>query len=152
MQQKISLKNRALYYLARREHSRLELARKLARYAEEQDEVEILLDFLENAGFLSSERFTEALVRRRSPAYGNSRILAELHSHGVDPQLMAQTKTELAESEAARARIVWQKKFGLQEGLNQSTPEQRVKQFQFLARRGFSSNAIRAVLRGVLEE
>ena len=43
----LSLKARALRFLSMREHSRLELGRKLARHAEEGDDVEALLDFLE---------------------------------------------------------------------------------------------------------
>ena len=148
-QQKLSLKNRALHYLSLREHSRLELGRKLARYAQEEDDVEALLDFLEKAKFLSCERFSEALVRRRSESYGNSRILAELQTHGLDQELMAQTKAELADSEIARACAVWQKKFAHtqpDEATERLSPEQRAKQIRFLAQRGFSSNAIRAAI------
>lgn len=151
--QKLSLKNRALHYLSLREHSRLELGRKLARHAEEDDNVEALLDFLEKAKFLSCERFSEALVRRRSESYGNSRIMAELQTHGLDPQLLAQSKSELAESEVARACTVWQKKFGhhVSDEGEPITADQRAKQIRFLAQRGFSSNAIRAALRGKTE-
>lgn len=151
---KLSLKSRALHYLSLREHSRLELGRKLARYAQEEDDVEALLDFLEQARFLSCERFSEALVRRRSENYGNSRILAELQTHGLNPQLLAQSKAMLAESEVVRACRVWQKKFGSQVDENKAstTPEQRAKQIRFLAQRGFSSDAIRIALRGKLEE
>jgi len=152
-QSKLSLKNRALHYLSLREHSRLELRRKLARFAQEDDDVEALLDFLEKAKFLSCERFSEALVRRRSENYGNSRILAELQTHALDPQLLAQSKAILAESEVTRACKVWQKKFGsqLDESQGAITPEQRARQIRFLAQRGFSSNAIRIALSGKLE-
>lgn len=156
--QKLSLKNRALHYLSLREHSRLELGRKLARYAQEEDDVEALLDFLEKAKFLSSERFSESLVRRRSENYGNSRILAELQNHGLDPQLLAQSKAALAESEVTRACRVWQKKFGhqfdqhMEEEKVTMTPEERARQIRFLAQRGFSSDAIRIALRGKIKE
>jgi regulatory protein len=152
MQKKLSLKNRALHYLSLREHSRLELERKLARYAQEEDDVGALLDFLEKSKFLSCERFTEALVRRRAEHYGNNRIVAELQTHGLDPQLVAQRKAELAESELERATLVWQKKFGdqfaQQEGQEKVaiTIEQRAKQIRFLAQRGFSSETISKVI------
>ena len=42
-----SLKIRALGYLARREHSRLELEKKLAPYAPTPEELSYLLDSLE---------------------------------------------------------------------------------------------------------
>lgn len=146
--QKLTLKNRALHYLSLREHSRLELGRKLARHVEEGDDVDALLDFLEKNKFLSNERFSEALIRKRSESYGNNRIFAELQTHNLDPQVLAQSKVELVESEAARACAVWQKKFGHQVSEESNTPEQRAKQMRFLAQRGFSTSAIRIALRG----
>ena len=154
-QPKLSLKNRALNYLSLREHSRLELGRKLARYAEEGDDIEALLDFLEQKRFLSCERFSEALIRRRSDSYGNNRIMAELQTHQLDPELLAQTKVELAETEVARACAVWQKKFGSLKDLPEDgrfTQEQRAKQIRYLAQRGFSTRAIQTALKGRCDE
>ncbi len=74
----INLKNRALRYLSAREQSRLELSRKLSRYAQEGDDIAALLDTLEAAKLLSQSRFPESLIRRRAHRYGNSRILSEL--------------------------------------------------------------------------
>ncbi len=142
----ISLKARALRYLAAREHSRVELARKLARHAQEDDNIEALLDQLEALKFLSTGRFAEALVRRRSERFGNSRILQELQQHGVPAD--ATLKAQLAQDEAQRAQQVWQKKFTR---LPQDVQE-RGKQIRFLAQRGFSQSAISAVLRGRVEE
>ena len=154
-QQKLSLKNRALGYLALREYSRLELGRKLARYAEPDDDIEAVLDFMEKARFLSTERFSEALIRRRASSFGNSRIMAELRTHQLDPELLARSKAELTESEQARARAVWEKKFGSAGGAGSAVesgaptdPAQRAKQIRFLAQRGFSPEAIRAAMRG----
>ena len=53
----LSLKGRALRFLSMREHSRMELRRKLQRHAQEGDDVEALLDSLEQANWLSQERF-----------------------------------------------------------------------------------------------
>ncbi|GGI54141.1 recombination regulator RecX [Oxalicibacterium solurbis] len=144
----ISLKARALRYLSAREHSRLELGRKLARYAQEDDDVEALLDALEAAKLLSQERFSESLVRRRATHFGNSRILSELKSHGIAADAVAGIKANLEQDETTRAREVWRRKFG-------TLPEnadQRAKQMRFLMQRGFSSRAIRDVLRGVVDD
>ena len=89
----VSLKARALRYLSMREHSRQELARKLARYAQEDDDVNALLDALEAARFLSEERFSESLIRRRAARFGNSRILSELKSLGIDPSTLDDTES-----------------------------------------------------------
>lgn len=141
----MSLKARALKYLSAREHSRLELARKLARYAQESDDVEALLDALQAAQLLSQERFSESLVRRRSARFGNGRILAELQTHGVDPDTLAHLRHTLNGSEQERARIVWARKFGKAA----ADTAERARQMRFLQQRGFSTQAIRAVLRAV---
>jgi regulatory protein len=142
--QQLSLKARALKYLSTREHSRLELARKLSRYAEEGDDVEGLLDFLEKNNWLSQERFAESLVHRRAGRYGNARVLAELQQHGVDGEAFDELKSELKESETARARDVWRRKFNRVP----QDAEERSKQMRFLLQRGFSQSAVRAALKG----
>ena len=140
----LSLKGRALRYLSMREHSRLELGRKLARHAEEGDDVDALLDFLEKNNWLSQERFSESLIHRRSARFGNSRIMAELQSHGVKGEALQELKAGLADSETARACEVWQRKFGTVA----SDPAERNKQMRFLMQRGFSQRAVRAAMQG----
>lgn len=139
----VSLKARALRYLSAREHSRQELGRKLARYAQEGDDVEALLDTLEAAKFLSQSRFSESLVHRRSARFGNSRIMSELKSHGIDPDSLMDIKANLALDEVARARAVWERKFGTVA----TNAEDRAKQMRFLMQRGFSHRAIQAAMR-----
>lgn len=140
----LSLKGRALRYLSMREHSRLELARKLARYAQEGDDIDAVLDTLEAAKLLSETRFAESLVHRRAARFGNQRILTELQSHRLDEESLAGIRERLAGDEAARARAVWQRKFGTAP----ADAAERAKQMRFLQQRGFSHDAIRAALRG----
>jgi len=144
----LSLKGRALRYLSMREHSRLELGRKLSRYAEEGDDVEALLDFLEKNNWLSQERFSESLIHRRAARFGNSRIVAELQSHGVVGEALAELKLGLADSETARACEIWQRKFGTVA----ADPAERNKQMRFLMQRGFSQKAVRAALKGAPDD
>jgi regulatory protein len=139
----MSLKARALKYLAAREHSRLELARKLARHAQEGDDVEALLDWLEAAKFLSQSRFSESLVHRRASRFGNSRILSELQTHGIDGETLSDIKTSLSQDEASRACEVWRKRFGHPP----ADAAERAKQMRFLQQRGFSHRAIQAAMR-----
>ena len=145
--QQPSLKARALRFLSMREHSRLELGRKLARYAEEGDDVDALLDFLEKNDWLSQERFSESLIHRRSARFGTSRIVAELQSHGVNGEALQELKSGLAENETARACEVWRRKFGEVA----ADPAERNKQVRFLMQRGFSQRAVRAAIKGVDE-
>lgn len=144
----LSLKGRALRYLSMREHSRLELGRKLARYAEEGDDVNALLDFLEKNNWMSQQRFCESLLNRRSARFGNNRIMAELQSHGIGSDAISELKAGLADSEAARASEVWRRKFGAVA----ADAAERSKQMRFLLQRGFSQRAARMAMQGRDEE
>ena len=143
-----SLRARAVRYLSQREHSPLELRRKLLRYCEESDEVDALLASLEQAGLLSSERFAQSLIHRRQQRYGNLRIAQELNAHGLPGDVTATLRQSLKDSELARAHAAWARRF---EALPQDAAE-RARQARFLTQRGFSSDTVRAVLRGVAPE
>ncbi|UUZ52486.1 recombination regulator RecX [Massilia sp. H-1] len=144
----LSLKGRAALSVDARAQP-LELGRKLARYAEEGDDVAALLDFLEKNNWLSQERFSESLIHRRAAFFGNSRIVAELQSHGVaEAKRWPSSKPSLADSETARACDIWQRKFGTVA----TDPAERNKQMRFLMQRGFSQKAVRAALKGAPEE
>lgn len=132
-------------YLSRREHSRLELGRKLARYAADSDEVSAVLDSLEKDGWLSTDRFAKSLVHRLAPKQGTVRIVQELRQHGVDPSQLATLREELQSSELERANQVWLKRFGQ---LPEDTAA-RAKQIRFLMSRGFTHAVIRQVLSGI---
>lgn len=137
-----SLKMRAVGYLSRREHAREELSRKLAAYAEEGDDVEAVLDALEKEGWLSTERFAQSLVHRRSSRQGAARIVQELRQHGVDDNQVAELRDQLRATEYDRARDVWKKKFD-------AKPADRAayaKQVRFLASRGFAHDVIRRIV------
>ena len=182
----LSLKARALQWLAQREHSRVELRRKLLRLARQRAadrmaaaqadaeakakaeaeaaaspagpsvpgdretsaacepavEVEALLDWLQSKHFLCDARFVESRVNARAARYGNLRIRQELSQHGA--ALDAGTAELLKDSELARARAVWLRKYG--SSTAHSAPE-RARQMRFLAGRGFSADAIRRVVR-----
>jgi regulatory protein len=60
------LRARALRLLARREHSRAELRRKLGPHVEEGVDLEALLDDFTRRGWLSEERVAAALAQARA--------------------------------------------------------------------------------------
>lgn len=142
-----SLRGRALRLLASREHSRLELKRKLASHAESGEALEALLDELEKARLLANDRYAEQRVTVRGGRYGNARLAGELRSQGVDDATIANALAQ-AGDETERALAVWRKKFG---SLPQDAQE-RAKQARFLAGRGFGSPTIRRVLQGTWDD
>lgn len=157
-----SLRLRALQWLAQREHSRAELRQRLLRLlsaagksadraeedddpacaAEQQAEVEALLDWLAARNHLSDSRFVESRVHSRQSRYGNRRIEHELSRHGLS--LDDPAREALAGSELSRAQAVWQRRY--------TEPAQdaagRVRQMRFLLGRGFSPSVVQAVVRG----
>ena len=105
------LKGRALKMLARREHSRAELARKLADDATPED-LQAVLDQLERSGLLSDARFAESFVSSRAPRFGSAKLRHALRARGIADEIIAAALSAGAGSETARAREVWRRKFG----------------------------------------
>jgi regulatory protein len=137
-----SLKSRAIAALARRDYSRLELARKLSEHEPDEQVVASLLDELTQKGFLSDERFALATARRLSARYGRARVEQTLSGHHLDRSLIDQALTLATQehgSELRRAFEVWQKRFGQPPA---DLPE-KAKQFRFLTSRGFSPDVLR---------
>lgn len=137
-----SLRARALSLLARREHSRLELRRKLAPHAESPEQLDTVLDTLESQGLLSNERFADSVVNRRAARFGAARIRQELREHELPAELVSEHLAELDRSEYERARQVWARRFGRPPV---DLPD-RMRQARFLAARGFRADVVRRVL------
>lgn len=130
---------RALRYLARREHSRAELARKLAPHAESAQALELLLDALAAKKLLSDERYAEARAHQLARKYGAARIRQDLKAKGIDEDLVARVS---AEGEAARAASILARKYRAPA----TTREERARRMRFLQSRGFSHDTIRRVV------
>jgi regulatory protein len=143
----ITLRQRALAWLARREHSRAELARKLAAH-DEFGEAEELLSELQREGLLSDSRYAEVLAHARASRHGSLRLKADLRGKGVGEADAAQALAKARASDLATARAVWAKKFAGPPG----NAAERAKQTRFLAGRGFPLEVIRRVLGGCDDE
>lgn len=174
----LSLKGRGLALLAQRDHSRVELKRKLMPHARALVLAEIaaeaeakaqgeagsfvapvelapddqalpsaaervaeVLDWLQARDYLSDARFAESRMHARSAKFGNMRIRHELSQHGVT--LTPEAVQRLKESEFERARELQSRKFGRPP----ANANEHAKQSRFLAGRGFSTDAIRQVMR-----
>jgi regulatory protein len=142
-----TLRERALRLLARREHARVELSRKLAPHAESAEQLEALLDNLAERGLLSDVRYVEMRLNARRARFGNARLAYELRTQGVAAELVDEALAG-DEDELSRAHQVWQRKFGSQT----TDVTERARQMRFLINRGFSGETIRRVLRGDFED
>jgi regulatory protein len=131
-----------LRLLGQREHTRLELERKLARYEEEPGTLAQALDELQAKGYLDEQRAAESLVHRRAGRLGAARLRQEMQDRGLARELIEQALAGLKDSELTRAREVWRRRF---EALPIDAQE-RARQTRFLLTRGFSAEVVRRVM------
>ena len=138
-----NLRARALKLLARREHTRRELARKLAADADDPSAIERLLDELETRGWLSEARVAEQMIHTRRRRFGTRRIERDLRGKGVSEEAVAAALPQLREGELEAALGVWRRKFGkLPTG-----PAERARQIRFLQGRGFELEVIFKIIK-----
>ena len=137
-----SLKGRALRLLSQREHSRLELERKLSAHETEPGTLAKALDELQARGFISEERVVESVIHRRAAKLGTARVKQELQAIGLSPEAMGEALEQLRSTELERAREVWARKFGE----SATDPKERARQVRFLISRGFAAEVVRKVV------
>ncbi|WP_377159152.1 regulatory protein RecX [Roseateles sp. UC29_93] len=170
--QPLSLKARAIALLAQREHSAMELRRKLLRIARDRqaeaseaseprgdefadeagskgldDEVDAVLDWLKANAYLDESRFVESRIHVRSQRFGQRRIEQELAQHGL--ALDAEQRSTLVAGELDRACELLRHKFGDGPALDAAALAKRLR---FLIGRGFGSDLARRAVRRVAEE
>jgi regulatory protein len=133
------LKARALRLLARREHTRAELARKLAPHAASGETVEALLDGLVAQRLLSEARYAEERARVLARKFGAARIRHDLKSKGVASEIAERVS---AGDELGRAIAIVRRRYPAPA----DSWSERARRARFLERRGFSHATIRAAL------
>ena len=137
----VELRARALRLLARREHSRQELERKLAMHAESDGVLAGVLDALASRNQLSEERYAEERARQLARKYGAAKIRHDLKAKGVAAEIIGRLGSE---GEAERARAILERKYRAPA----TTREERARRARFLQSRGFSHQTIRGALGG----
>ena len=139
----LSLKARAIGMLARREHARAELGRKLATHARPDDDVESVLDLLEREGLLSDARYSEQMALRHRGRHGPSRLQQKLRGSGVSEAAMQPVVAAARAEEPTQAMAVLRRKFSAPPG----DSAEWARQARYLHNRGFGPDVIRQALR-----
>ncbi|MBU1223128.1 MAG: recombination regulator RecX [Gammaproteobacteria bacterium] len=138
------LRERALRLLARREHCRAEITRKLGAAGFAIEDIAPLLDEFEQKNWLSDQRFAESYVADHRARAGSVKLAYDLRQRGVRDDVIEAVLGDNRDSELDRAREVWNKKFG--------TPPvdaaEKAKQMRFLQSRGFTSETIKRAISG----
>ena len=144
----ILLKKRALYYLGKREYSRLELHKKIKAFAQELEletqDIKAILNDLEGNNWLSDQRFTEQFILSKKNKYGIDKIRYELKIRGVDDAIINSELVKIKSDNYSLAKKIWAKKF---DGAPKSL-EERNKQIRFLQGRGIDIELIHQILSG----
>ncbi|MFK3724721.1 recombination regulator RecX [Pseudomonas monteilii] len=142
----VAVRRTAMDLLARREHGRVELTRKLRQRGAPDELIEPALDRLAEEGLLSEARYLEHFISyRANGGYGPARIREDLGQRGLDRGDVEQALRDSGVDWAARLRDVWQRKFA---GERPTEPKRRAQQMRFLAYRGFSMDMIGRLLSG----
>ena len=144
-----SLYQKALQYLARREHTRSQLRQKLLRHAE-ADEVNETLDRLERDKVLSEERYLESYIETQvRKLYGPERIIAGLCYRGYDRNVAERSLREASVDWLACARRCYTKRFSKAQTMDE---RERGRRIRFLRGRGYHEDTIHSLLAGSREE
>jgi regulatory protein len=140
----IEARKKAMDLLARREHGRAELERKLSAAGFDSELVTDALQQLADEGLQSDRRFVESFVQSRiNQGKGPLRIQADLGQRGISARLVADVLEDAGEDWHALAREARSKKFG------QSQPAEfrdKARQMRFLQYRGFEPDQVRAAV------
>jgi len=145
-----AVRRAAMDLLARREHGRVELTRKLRQRGAPADLIEAALERLAEEGLLSEARYLESFVGYRARAgYGPLRIREELTQRGLGRADVEQALRDSGIDWAEQLQDTWQRKFS---GKLPADARERAQQGRFLSYRGYPLDLIGRLLRGTLDD
>lgn len=142
----LAVRRAAMDLLARREHGRVELTRKLRKRGAPDELIEAALQRLAEEGLLSEARYLESFIAYRARAgYGPQRIREELGQRGLARSDIEQALRDSGIDWFEQLRETWQRKFA---GQLPADVRERAQQGRFLTYRGYSQEMIGRLLRG----
>ncbi|MDU9391503.1 recombination regulator RecX [Pseudomonas japonica] len=142
----VAVRRTAMDLLARREHGRAELTRKLRQRGASPEMIEHELDRLADEGLLSEARYLESYISSRARSgYGPARIREELTQRGLPRGEVEQALREADIDWQEQLADVWRRKFA---GQLPGDPRERAKQTRFLVYRGYSMDKVGRLLSG----
>jgi len=102
-----------------------------------------MLDELTSLGFLSDERYVQAVAKQKAGRYSRRRIAGGLKAKGVGPDAIDLALSEAEGSDESTLRALWQRRFGRVP----ADEREKARQVRFLQSRGFALSAILKLLR-----
>jgi len=137
-------RQKAMDYLARREHGRVELLNKVIKFGFDDDVADDAIAQLTEDGLQSDQRFVEAFIRSRiGQGKGPTNIRAHLGQRGIVDSLIDSGLTDAQQNWHDLARVVRQKKYGAGRPADFKT---KARQMRFLQSRGFEPDHIQTAV------
>ena len=137
---KLSARERALAWLARREYAAGELTERLLQAGFEQGDVEQLVLDLQQKGLQSDDRFAEVFCRHRiAQRYGPARIRAEMSARGLEAALVEHHLQHSETDWFALATELCRRHYGAGPVTDLKDKSRR---YRYLSNRGFSSEQV----------
>ncbi|MEZ1316205.1 recombination regulator RecX [Pseudomonas fluorescens] len=142
----VAVRRTAMDLLARREHGRVELTRKLRQRGALPEMIDTALDRLTEEGLLSESRYLESFVSYRARSgYGPLRIREELSQRGLQRSDIELALRESGINWQEQLEDTWRRKFS---GHLPIDARERAKQGRFLSYRGYSMEMVSRLLSG----
>lgn len=139
-----AVRRAAMDLLARREHGRVELARKLRQRGACPELIDPVLERLSTEGLLSEQRYIESFIRSRAQAgHGPLRIREELAQRGLPRDAIELALDESGFDWPTELQALWRRKFGYPPG----DARERGRQGRFLTYRGYPTDMVMRLLR-----
>jgi regulatory protein len=143
----VAVRRAAMDLLARREHGRVELTRKLAKRGAPLELIDTALERLAQEGLLSEARYLESFVGYRARAgYGPLRIREELIQRGLPRADIEQALGDCGIDWREQLEQTWRRKFA---GQLPGDAREHAQQGRFLSYRGYPLDLIGRLLRGL---
>jgi regulatory protein len=132
-------------FLARREHSREELKRKLAAHVAQDENLDAVLDELAAKGWLSDARYAEQAIRSKARRYGPMKLAYVLRGKGLDDDAIAAGFRAAGADGEASLEGVWKSRFRAPP----ADERERARQVRFLQGRGFALDEVLRFLKSM---
>ncbi|SDH76001.1 regulatory protein [Pseudomonas flavescens] len=145
-----AVRHTAMDLLARREHGRVELSRKLRQRGASDEHIEVALDRLSEEGLLCEARYLESFISYRARSgFGPQRIREDLSQRGLGRADVEQALRDSGIDWRDGLQQTWQRKFA---GQLPTDARERARQMRFLVYRGYPMDLVGQLMRGSLDD
>ncbi len=140
----VEARKKAMDYLARREHGRVELRNKLTKFGFDADVSDDAIEQLIHDELQSDQRFADAFIQSRiNQGKGPTRIRIDLSQRGVSDSVIDDGLHEAEQNWRALASEVRSRKFGAELPVDF---KEKARQMRFLQYRGFEPDQIQSAV------